>query len=294
MPIEDYNNDIIFSSNLDYQTTGTGSANDICIEPIFEFTWQYNFSKFPHAVYSADEWFKAGGIVLPFYPFDLNDGVTGTERLVRFVIPHEVLEQASTDDIVHLLGMYNASPSMFNYPSYLLDYLINNFNSINEMLTRTDFAEVLLENYIKIEFMPWREFDDTNEQFNYELEMSGWNGGISTREIFLACNNTFDQMNDEMRHRTLEAVMEKAGIRRESRMYIVENKPYVCGEILYGDRSESPFFEYIIELQYKENFVWCEENQERVPLLPVGSRWYDYIFQTVQDDELIEYVMDIY
>jgi hypothetical protein len=254
------------------------------IEPVPTYFNDPNVEEYLGLIHSAKEWLSKGYLD---YPFSLNDysyrdqeDYKEAYESVRFYIPQEALEQAATEDLVQLVGrMPKYPPNAYDFPSYYIETISSWFNAVDEMRTREDFAKVLLESYIKSEFMQMRSFEDSKQQFEYNVETSTREREILSKEIFLACNSTFDRMDDEMRRRTIEAVMEKVEIRQK------EEFKYI--------NSVSGFFAYVNELQnfeHEERISQDDETIEYRTIPPVGSKWYDYIAQTLQDDEIIEYI----
>ncbi len=254
------------------------------LEPVPTYFIDPNVEEYPQLIHPAKEWLSKGYLD---YPFNLNDysyrdheDYNKAYESVRFYIPQEALEQAATEDLVRLVGhMPKYPPNAYEFPSYYIENISSWFNAVDEMRTREDFPKVLLESYIKSEFMPVRSFEDSKQQFDYDVEAYAREREILSKEIFLACNSTFNRMDDEMRRRTLEAVMEKIEIRqREEFKYI---------------NSVSGFFAYVNELQnygHDEHISRDDGTMEYISSPPVGSKWYDYIAQTLQDDEIIEYI----
>ncbi len=271
-------------SENSYNTPTEHETVEPTLEPVPTYFNDPNVEEYPQLIHSAQEWLSKGYLD---YPFSLNDysyrdqeDYNKAYESVRFYIPQEALEQAATEDLVRLVGqMPKYPPNAYNFPSYYIKSISSWFNAVDEMRTREDFPKVLLESYIKSEFMPVRSFEDSKRQLEYDAEANAREREILSQEIFLACNSTFDRMDDEMRRRTIEAVMEKIEIRQR------EEFKYV--------NSVSGFFAYVNELQnfgHDEPISRDDGTIEYVSLPPVGSKWYDYIAQTLQDDEIIEYI----
>lgn len=218
------------------------------------------YEESPHVVYSADEWLKDDGRL--DFPFDLDEDTSQmqwSESFSRFYIPKEALEAARTEDLLEVIKLWPyAKYFLYNYPSYYLEYLCTGFNATDELLTRLDLAEILLSTYIEDEFMPENTFDNNNKQMAYNDECSTRENGIVLCEILLATDMVFEQMDDDMRHSTLNAVIDKIGMRDS------EEYPYLKLS------ARSGFFAHVIELRDS-----------------TGSKWYDYIINTYHKNETI-------
>jgi hypothetical protein len=230
----------------------------------FKKLYQKYYEQSPDSAYSVEEWLANDGRL--DFPFDLREDTSKlqmSEVFTRFYVPKEALERAATEDLLRVSKLWPMTKYYFyNFPSYYLDFLLTGFNATEELVGRLDLAEVVLDTYIEDEFMTVCSFDDTEQQTAYNKECYIRENGIVLEEVLLAGNEVFDQMDDEMRQQTLDAVREKMELRQSGK--------FLCHD------SSSGFFAYIIELHDT-----------------TGSRWYDYIAETLQDNELIEQLDDL-
>ena len=213
--------------------------------------------------FSADEWLDADGNLS--LPFDEDDEVENNDadiRKIRYYIPEEALKAASTSDLLSICTntMFAETVIAFDSLQYQVQYLASNCNAVDEVFARDDFAETLLEAYKAVDLMKY-----TGE---YSEETNDKACAIITMELFLARDEVFDMMTDEMREETLEAVMEKQAM-------------ILGGDYDYSLYDNSCFFAYIAEMV--SDYDWL--NFE-------GSKWYDYISEN--HSEYLEYCVTIH
>lgn len=220
-------------------------------------TYQMYYEQSPEAAYSADEWLASGQLQ---YPFDLQEDTSQmqtAEMFARFYVPQEALTQAKTEELVYLCAMWPMTIySFYNYPSHYLEFLTDNFNAADNLTKREDLAEVVLDLYEKENFLQDITFANREEQMEYKQEAYVCERRIVLEEILLASNSSFEQMDEEMRERTLVAVLEKIKSRES-------------GEVI-GGYTTSGFLAYI-----------CEQHADG------NSEWYNYIMTKFPDSELI-------
>ncbi|MCL1806104.1 MAG: hypothetical protein FWG31_00195 [Oscillospiraceae bacterium] len=243
--------------------------------------------EYPQYIFSEEAWFAKGFIDFPFalhdysYREDKENFPTDELKIMhgnlRYFIPQGALKKASTAELLRLVPQVQGYHYiLYNFQGGYLLNLSRSFNAIEEMVAREDFPEVLLDVYIKEELKPRLIFEDSKQQEEHDESLFIQENDIVLKEVLLASNNVFDRMDDEMRQRTIEAVMEKIDIRQRE-----EFSHY---------RSISGFFAYVSELQYFWHGYWDEELQEHVTPPPPGSKWYAYIKDTLKDDELTGYI----
>jgi hypothetical protein len=250
-----------YSRLLEYCYEGHPQAEYHKSREPYEKSWQYSREENPQDVYSAEEWMAKGYLDFPFDPFDLT--IDPFPSSAKYYIPEEALKQADTADLLRIMLYTPYSVYIFNEPSHYLPSMQYNYNVTEELLNREDFAEVLLEVYENYEFMPWHKVEN-GSQSHYDIKMSAHNTAVGSMEAMLGYNITFEDMSDEMRQRTVEAVAEKAEITQDCRSGCTDDQPYIDGEILYSYQppfNDTPFFARIKELQKSD----------------VGSRWHEYL-----------------
>lgn len=214
--------------------------------------YQICYEACPEAAYPAAEWLSADGRL--DFPFVLEEPVPNASRdemFARFYIPEEVLKQAETKDLLRLVKRYPGSGLtafyLYNEPSYYLDYVTQTFNAVDELYSRKDFAETLLQAYTAEEMLPAQSFADKEEQAAYDKERNASANGIMLLEVMLAQDVVFEELDDVQRRQVLEEVIAKDKIRDEDDRY---------GQC-------SGFFASVKELHEAG-----------------GSRWYDYIAES--------------
>lgn len=227
------------------------------------------YAECPEAAYSVADWLGPDGII--GFPFDWRDTLemSNPEREVIYYVPQEALDRATTEDLVELLVGYDHRSrfDIYNFISYYWDYVLNNFNVAEELISRESLAEDVLKAYQKDNFLIKSSFGDAAKQKAYDEQCYDQFNKIGLEEIILATNLAFDQMDDEMRKATIEEALNKVEERLSGKFkcsYGLAN-----GEDGFGEMP-SGFFAYIVEM---------EES--------TGSKWYRFM-QENGYDELVE------
>lgn len=202
---------------------------------------------FPDSVYSAGEWLSEDGhLSLPFdedaeTEHDDNHDFT----FGRYYIPKEALEAASTEDLLSICTdtFFATVVISFERLDDQVRYLADNLNAVDAVFAREDFAEVLLQAY---------QEDTLAYKKPSSEEAADRAFAVITEELFLARNEVFDQMTDEMREETLSEVMKKL-------------EQIESGEYDYWTFEVSCFFCYAGELYNNGNGRWYEYLEEYHP-----------------------------
>lgn len=205
--------------------------------------------------FSADEWLDEDGNLS--LPFDEDDEVPDNDyqiRKIRYYIPEEALKAASTADLLSICTdtMFAKDVIAFNFLHYQVQSIASKCNAVDEVFSRDDFAQTLLEVYEATDLMEYTGA--------YSEETNDRACAIITMELFLARDEVFDMMTDEMREETLEAVMEKQEMIRS-------------GDYDYSLFDNSCFFAYIAEMVSGDSETLGFD----------GSKWYDYISENHSD-----------
>lgn len=195
--------------------------------------------------YQSDRWFDENGTFR--YPFDQREDVSGwqsDEIIGRYHVPADALERASTYDLLQVCKDFQLSNfTAYNLPSDFLRYETNVLNAVDELLTREDLVEILLEDYQE-ELYP-----SASGEIDLYAEQR-----IVFDELILADNEIFNQMTDEQRQYTLEAVFEK-NQGRESGKYkstmVFAFGAYICEQ---QDEGGSDWYEYIMSDKERTDF----------------------------------------
>lgn len=201
--------------------------------------------------YTADEWMNDENELL--FPYENNrDKMSGIENiLASLYMPDEVLEKASTNELLRVvcegwLSTYATSASLFNLPSqYVANSMARNQAS-NELIRRSDMVNVLIEDYSQKCYAEGNEYSDTAAFIVNQIQFE---------EIILASNHAYAQMDDNMKQKVINAVLEKVAC--------IESEQYYTGDLVSG------FFTYIMEEQTNG-----------------GSYWYTYICENEIDTAL--------
>lgn len=201
----------------------------------------------PDCVYSAGEWLSEDGHLV--LPFDENAKTEHDDDLDykfgRYYIPEEALKAASTEDLLSICtDTYFAMEVIaFERLDYQVTNLASNLNAVDAVFAREDFAKALLQAYQEDTLDP----QEAGMQKEYKNTYA-----VITEELFLARNEVFDQMTDEMREETLSEVMKK--------LELIES-----GEYYYFSYGGSCFFYYVKDLYDDGNGKWYEYLEEHHP-----------------------------
>lgn len=213
--------------------------------------YQICYEACPDAAYPAEAWFSADGKL--DFPFVLEEPLPNASRdemFARFYIPGDALKQAETTDLLRLVKLYPGSGltafSLYNYPSYYLDFVMQTFNAVDELYGRKDFAETLLQVYAEEEMLSARSFDDKEEQAAYEKERSACANGVMLLEIMLAQDAVFENLEDGQRRQVLEAVIAKDKIRKNDERY-GRCSGFFASVMELHEAGESKWYDYIAE-----------------------------------------------
>lgn len=206
--------------------------------------------------YTADEWMNDAGELL--YPYENDkDRMEGIENiLASLYMPEEVLKKASTEELLHVvcdgwLSTHATSAILFNLPSEYVANSMSRNQAANELIVRNDMVKVLLEDYTLKSYIKGNEYSD---EAAFALNQ------IQFEEIILASNHAYVQMNDSMKEKVINAVLEKVSY--------MESQQYYTGNLKTG------FFTYI------------KEEQENG-----GSYWYEYLCEN--EDEIVRKYLDL-
>ena len=234
-------------------------------EAVIEETKSYQLfcSEAPDYVYSAEAWIT--GDVL-HYPDDIEQrgSLQWNETMAGYYVPTEAIEKASTISMLDVVASWTFSTyNLYNAPSDYITYTRDMFNAADELWKRDNLAEAVLERYEQETFMPACSFAVQKQEEEYKKEAYGVDRRIILEELILASNEVFEQMDDEMRERTLKAVEEKYSYRLD--------------ESYITSYSSSGFYAYVSELN---------KNGE--------SKWFAYIKERQEDSALIEKLSDFY
>lgn len=232
-------------------------------ETIIEESRSYQLfcTEAPDYVYSAEKWIQ--GDVL-HYPDDIEKRVNlqWNETMASYYVPTEAIEKASTISVLEVVASWPFSSYIFyNYPSDYIAYTRDMFNAADELWKRDNLAEIVLERYEQETFMPICPYEDKEREEEYKKEAYGVDRRIVLEELILASNEVFEQMDDEMRARTLKAVEEKISYRLD--------------ESYITSYSSSGFYAYVSELNKNGD-----------------SKWFTYIKENQEDSALIEKLSD--
>lgn len=201
----------------------------------------------PDCVYSAEEWLSDDGRLL--LPFDENEATEHDGDLDfsfgRYYIPAEAIEAASTGDLLSICTdtFFAQAVVCFDKLDFQVQYLADNLNAVDAVFARADFAEVLLGAYQEDTLvLQTADSDEANVRAC----------AVITEELFLARNEVFEQMTDELREKTLSEVMKK--------QELIES-----GEYDYSIYGSSCFFYYMEDLYNNGNGKWHEYIEKNHP-----------------------------
>lgn len=203
---------------------------------------------FPDCVYSAEEWLSDDGSLK--LPFDEKEKTEHDDNLDfkfgRYYIPEEAIKAASTEDLLGICTDTCFAKEVICFDRFDLQVqsLANKLNAVDAVFARDDFAEVLLQAYQEDTLAP------AEAAYNEETNASAC--AVITEELFLARNEVFDQMTDEMREKTLSEVMKK--------QELIES-----GEYDYSIYNSSCFLCYAEELHNAGDGRWYEYLEEHHP-----------------------------
>ena len=148
------------------------------VEKLYEELMKEN----PNCVYSEEEWEQKGGRYQ--YPVTLLDEewtnyCTTAERYVACQIPKEILTNLSTKELLELVIDFPLLINMYVYNSCEdgIKEIAKYFNGMNELLTRYDCLDVVLEYYKEYKIpekqnLDYKELlsDDTSKDYNVIVE----------------------------------------------------------------------------------------------------------------------------
>lgn len=222
-------------------------------------SYQIFYEEAPDMVYDAKEWITGDVLHYPEGIAERTD-LQRNQRFASYYVPAQALKQASTASLIKVTAAWPfASYPLYDRPSYYIDFVREMFNAGDELWKREDLAETVLEKYEKESFLATCPFTDSAQAKTYTEEAYETDARIVLEELLLASNETFEQMDEDGKERTLKAVEEKEKKRGD------EN--YITGtawtNFYIGSTTSSAFYNYILELH---------ENG--------GSKWYDYIKET--------------
>lgn len=195
---------------------------------------------------SDGEWMDSEGRLL--FPYEGNEDemedVAGI--LASLYMPVEVLYTASTRDLLKVvcegwLRSGATSALIYGTPSQYVLLSTDRIGAANELLHRSDMAEVVLEDYLRMDYV---KKDGNLSEASYILDR------IQFEEILLGSNIAFAEMDDTMRQQTIRAALKK-----------MER----AGDAEYNMGILSGFFAYIGEEQNNGGSDWYEYIQERGP-----------------------------
>lgn len=110
------------------------------------------------------------------------------------VVPEEILALMTTEELFDMVSDWSygiTAPSIYNFPSYYIDYIYDWFNGMPELLERDDLGELLITKYHSMEYTV--PFDsDTEEQLRERYEMA-------MIESLLALDSVYDDLDDSAR-----------------------------------------------------------------------------------------------
>lgn len=219
-------------------------VDELLYEEFGDLRSVYNYEPF----YAADEWMDDKGELL--FPYESNkDMMKGIENILASLhMPEGVLKEASTEELLRVicegwLSTHATSPLLFNLPSeYVANSMARN-QATNEFMRRSDMLNVLVEDYLQRCYIHDDEYSD---EATFALNQ------IQFEEIILASNYVYAQMDDSMKEKVINAVLEKVSY--------MESGKYYTGDLASG------FFTYIIEAQNNGGSYWytyiCENEIE--------------------------------
>lgn len=244
-------------SNSTNELTSTESSATLDVDALLyeeygDLRDVYNYEPF----YSKQDWMNDRGELL--YPYEKNkDNLRGIENtLASLYMPEDVLKKASSEELLKVvcdgwLSTYATSAILFNLPSeYVANSTARN-QAANELIKRADMIDVIIEDYINKCYVKGNTY---SEEAMFILNQ------IQFEEIVLGSNHAYLQMDNNVREKVLDAILEKVSC--------IESKEYYTGDLVSG------FFTYIIE----------EETNG-------GSYWYTYICENRY--ELAEKYLDV-
>ncbi len=220
------------------------------------------------SAYTWEEWLGEDGHL--YYPFDQDEDTSDwqwSDVKARYVIPEQALENAQTIDLVTVCNDASTSiyspASLYNDAAQML-YNFLQFNAASELLERDDMARTVLEVYKDSDYVLTEDISEAEGDGITAEEAVSVETAIVRMELFLASDEAFDQMTDEEKMDTLDAILEKYEHAQSGEYYVSRKSAFaslVCelGNTDYG----SEYYDYLWE----------------------GSKWYDYIQELAETED---------
>ncbi len=197
----------------------------------------------PH--FTSEDWINEDGKLL--FPYENNEELMrGIDNiLASLYMPQEVLEKASTEDLLKVvcdgwLSTYATSPTLYNNASEYIAYCTKTNQAANELIQRSDMAKIVYKDYCNRSYIE----GGFSEEAAFELNK------LQFEEIVLGSNHAFLMLDDSTRKKVLTEILEK-------------NEDIESGDY-YLSGLKSGFFSMIEEEYNNGNSEWysyiCENN----------------------------------
>lgn len=139
--------------------------------------------------------------------------------------------------------------SLYNFPSYYYDSLLNKLDAFTEFLDCEDYATVTLSSYKKADFYEnIGQQDQSDEDWeSYKAEAIQRDNAIAFDEILLANEDTFGILSDEEKIDVLSEVKEKLDFRSSGNYFTTYNSPFLFYVQEQNTAGKSKWYDYIMD-----------------------------------------------
>ncbi len=167
--------------------------------------------------------------------------ITGYSKIASDNKTEELLNEIETYSVITF--------SLYNYPSYYYDALLNKLVVFNEFLACEDYAAATLSSYKKADFYEnTRQKNQNDEDWDsYKTKAIKQDHAIAFDEILLANNDTFRILSEEDRVGVLNTVKEKLDLRSSGNYFTTYNSPFLFYVQEQNTGGNSQWYQYIMD-----------------------------------------------
>jgi hypothetical protein len=148
---------------------------------------------------------------------------------------------------------YLINYSLYNYPSYYLNYLTMKLDAYNKFLECKNYASITLRSYKKTDFYKNnRQQNKSSKKWeSYRHKAIKRDDAIAFEEILLAREGTFETLSDKEKISVLNEVKEKLELRTSCKYFASTNSPFLFYVQEQNTAGKSKWYDYIMDTSEK-------------------------------------------